>query len=149
MTGDSIFAELPEKKLQTIYVKKLPGLTDSKISFVISGLNNENSALSGEERYDQISGEDITLNFENEKINLIEVNKKSRSFYFLFDNGRPDGINKIEGENLFIYFGDDEKVTRIKVELRPKGEYIPESLLNNTVLTLPGFNLRTDKPVIK
>ena len=47
---------------------------------------------------------------------------------------------------MYIYFGEDEKVEKIKVESDPKGEYIPENLLGTANLTLPGFNLREDKP---
>lgn len=148
MTGDSVYADFPGKKLQTIFVKKIDRLNDSKISFVISGISDSINA-SGDSRYDQISGNDITLKFQNDKINLIEVYKNSRSYYFLFDNGKPDGINKSEGENIKIFFGDDEKASRIKVEDKPKGEYIPENLLNTTSLTLPGFNIRKDKPQIR
>lgn len=148
MTGDSVYADFPGKKLQTIFVKKTDRLSDSKTSFVISGISDSINA-SGDSRYDQISGNDVTLKFQNEKINLIEVFKNSRSFYFLFDNGKPDGINKAEGEFIKVYFGDDEKVNRIKVEENPKGEYIPENLLNTIPLTLPGFNLRKDKPVTR
>lgn len=148
MTGDSIYADFPGKKLQTIFVKKIERFPDSKLSFVISGISDSINQ-SGDTRYDQISGNDVTLYFKNEKINLIEVNRNSRSFYFLFDKGRPDGINKSEGDKIKIFFGEDDKVSRIKVDNKPKGEYIPENLLNTTPLTLPGFNLRNDKPVIK
>ena len=34
MTGDSIFAELPENKLQSVFVRKIPELKNSVVSFV-------------------------------------------------------------------------------------------------------------------
>jgi lipopolysaccharide export system protein LptA len=145
MTGDSIYAELPNNKLQTIYVKKLGG-ENSISSFVIS--KNEEEYF--KDRFDQISGDDITLRFTEDKINLIEVEKNSNSIYFLYDDEKKaNGVNKTEGDKIFIYFDDDKKVSKIKVDTDPKGEYIPEQLLNSANLTLPGFNLRDDKPVIK
>ena len=143
MTGDSIYAELPENKLQTVSVRKIPALKNSVSSFVVSGNKDEFF----KDRYDQISGDDITMNFTANKINFIDVRNNSRSIYFVYDNNKANGINNIEGDNMYIYFGEDEKVEKIKVESGPKGEYIPENMLGSANLTLPGFNLREDKPV--
>ncbi|MDQ3022398.1 MAG: LPS export ABC transporter periplasmic protein LptC [Bacteroidota bacterium] len=142
MTGDSIYAELPNNKLQTIFVKKLSS-ENSTNSFVIS----QNSDEYFKDRYDQISGSDITLSFREDKMNMIEVNENSISIYFLYEEEKANGANKVEGKDLYVYFDADEKVSKIKVDTDPKGEYIPEQLLSNTSLTLPGFNLRDDKPV--
>lgn len=142
VTGDSIYAELPNNKLQTIYVKKLSA-DSSSVSFVISKNKDEYF----KDRYDQISGGDITLKFNEDKINLIEVNQNSNSIYFLYEENKANGLNKVEGENMFIYFDQEEKVSKIKVDIDPKGEYVPEQIISTTGLTLPGFNLREDKPV--
>ncbi len=144
MTGDSIYAELPNNKLQTIYVKKLP-LENSVNSFVIS----ENKDLYFKDRYDQISGTDVTIKFKEDKINSIEVTKNSNSIYFVYEDNKANGMNKIEGEEIYIYFDEKEKPSKIKVDKDPKGEYVPEQLLGTTSLTLPGFDLREDKPVVR
>lgn len=144
MTGDSIFAELPNNQLQTIYVKKL-SFENSINSFVISTNKDEYF----KDRYDQISGTDITIKFIEDKINSIEVNKNSNSIYFLYEENKANGMNKIEGEEIFIYFDETEKPSKIKVDKDPKGEYIPEQLLNSASVRLPGFNLREDKPVVR
>jgi len=143
VTGDSIYAELPNNKLQRIFVKKLSSVQNSKLSFVIS--SNEDEYF--KDRYDQINGRDITLNLSNDKINLIEVEGNSSSIYFLYEENKANGLNKVEGEELYIYFDDDEKVSKIKVDTVPKGEYVPEALLNKINLLLPGFSLREDKPL--
>ncbi|MEO8210257.1 MAG: OstA-like protein, partial [bacterium] len=142
LTGDSIYAELPNKKLQTIYVKKI-SLPNSSVSFAISKNKDEYF----KDRYDQITGDDITIKFIEDKINLIEVNENSQSLYFLYDQDKANGLNKVEGKNIYVYFDKDEKVDKIKVDVDPKGEYVPEQILNTTSLTLPGYNLREDKPV--
>lgn len=144
MTGDSIYADLPNNKLQTIFVKELSP-DNSTTSFVIS--SNEDEYF--KDRYDQISGNDITIKFIEDKINLIEVNRNSNSIYFLYDSDKANGLNKVTGENIFINFDDDKKISKIRVDRDPEGEYIPEQILNTTSLTLPGFNLREDKPVKK
>lgn len=142
MTGDSIYAELPDNRLQTIFVKKIPG-DNSLTSFVISGNKDEYFS----DRYDQISGDDIEIRFKEDKIDMIEVKNNSSSIYFLYDDKKANGLNKVEGKDLYIYFGEDEKVSKIKVDTNPTGEYVPEQILNSTGLTLPGFDLREDKPV--
>lgn len=142
MSGDSIYADLPNSNLQTIYIKKEPSSTNSKTSFVIS----ENTDEYFKDRYDQISGGDITLRFDTDKIKIIEVTKASRSIYFVYENGKANGLNSVEGDQIFIYFDEDEKVSRIKVNINPKGQFVPETLLNTVGLTLPGFELREDKP---
>ena len=144
MTGDSIFAELPENRLQTIFVKKIP-VKNSITSFVISG--NKDEFFS--DRYDQISGDDIEIKFKDDRIDLIEVKNNSNSIYFIYENNKANGLNKVEGKDLYVYFDEDEKVSKIKVEKDPVGEYVPEQILNSTGLTLPGFDLRDDKPVRK
>lgn len=144
MTGDSIFAELPENRLQTIFVKKIP-VENSMTSFVISG--NKDEFFS--DRYDQISGDDIEIKFKDDKIDLIEVKNNSNSIYFIYENNKANGLNKVEGKDLYVYFDEEEKVSKIKVDTDPVGEYVPEQILNSTGLTLPGFDLRNDKPVRK
>lgn len=142
MTGDSVYADLPNNKLQTIYVKKLTG-QNSVTSFVISKNDDEYF----KDRFDQISGSDITLKFAGDKIYLIEVDNNSSGIYFLYDDmKKANGVNKIDGDKIYIYFDDDKKVAKIKVDTEPKGEYVPEQLLNTISLSLPGFNLRDDKP---
>ena len=144
LTGDSIYAELPGNKLQTIFVKKITA-SNSNNSFVISQSEDEYF----KDRYDQISGDDITLKFLEDKINLIEVKNNSQSLYFLYEQNKANGLNKVEGNDLYIYFDINKKVSKIKVDIDPKGEFVPEQILNSTSLTLPGFNLREDKPVKK
>ncbi len=143
LTGDSIYAELPGKKLQSIYAKRISGMQGSAESFAIS--KNDDSVYSS--RFDQISGDDIVIRFDDEKISNIDVTGNARSIYFMYETGRGNGLNRIEGEELIIYFDAEEKVSKIKVISEPKGEYVPESLIQTVNRTLPGFLLRDDKPI--
>ena len=143
LTGDSIYAELPGNKLQSIFAKRNSEAPNSSASFAIS--LSSDSAFSG--RPDQISGADISIRFNDDKITGIDVTGNARSIYFMYELGRANGLNRIEGEELFIYCDDEEKVSKIKVLSDPKGEYVPERLIATVNQTLPGFELREDKPV--
>lgn len=142
MTGDTIFADLKEKKLQTIYAKKIDDLTGSEFSFMIV----ENKGSNFLDRFDQITGKNITIYFSDDKVKKVEVNKNSNSLYFMYDNKKGNGVNISEGMNMIITFDDDQKVDKVRIEKKPKGQYVPEVKLITVSLTLPGFNLRKDKP---
>jgi lipopolysaccharide export system protein LptA len=142
MTGDTIFADLKEKKLQTIYAKKIDELVGSEFSFMIV-VNQDSNFL---DRFDQVTGKNITIRFSEDKVKTVEVNKNTNSLYFMYDNKKGNGVNISEGMNMIIYFDADQKVDKVRIEKKPKGQYVPEVKLNTVTLTLPGFNLRKDKP---
>lgn len=142
LTADSIYAEFPEKKLKKIVAERVPGAKNSKLSFAVS----KNSDLRFSKRYDQISGRSITIDFADDKISAIEVDGEARSIYFMYEKESANGMNRIEGLKLFIYFDKDQKVVRIKVTGGPKGDYIPEQLIGRYEQLLPGFILREDIP---
>ena len=143
LTGDSIYAELIDRELETIFVKKLQSIQNSEISFLI--IENDNEYF--RDRFDQISGTDMTMHFKEDEIKKVDVSKSSKSIYFLFEDKKANGLNIAEGENMFIYFDDEQKVSKIRIDEEPVGQYVPENLISNVSHTLPGFNLRNDKPV--
>ncbi len=143
MTGDTIFADLKEKKLQTIHAKKIDELKGSEFSFMIV----ENKDSNFLERYDQVTGNNITIHFKEDKVNYVEVNKNSNSLYFMYEEKKGNGVNISEGMNMIITFDSDQKVNKVRIDKKPKGQYVPEVKLNMVSLTLPGFNLRVDKPI--
>jgi lipopolysaccharide export system protein LptA len=143
MTGDTIFADLKEKKLQTIYAKKIDELTGSEFSFMIV----ENKDTNFFDRFDQVTGKNITIRFFEDKVKTVEVQKNSNSLYFMYEDKKGNGVNISEGVNMLITFDSDQKVDKVRIEKKPKGQYVPEVKLNTVSLILPGFNLRKDKPV--
>ncbi|HLT25038.1 MAG TPA: OstA-like protein [Ignavibacteria bacterium] len=143
MTGDSIYADLPGKKLQTIYIKKLENLPGSKYSFVIS----QNADQGFYDRYNQVKGTDITMHFLDEQISRVDVTGSSQSIYFTFENLKANGVNRAEGKNMIINFDETEQVSKIMIDSDPVGQYIPEVRLSAENLILPGFLFRDDKPV--
>lgn len=142
MTGDSIYADIKEKKLQTIYARKIDGLAGSEYSFMIV----ENKDTNFTDRYDQATGNNITIYLNDDKAKRVEVNKNSNSLYYMYENKKGNGVNISEGMNMVISFDDEQKVDKVRIEKKPKGQYVPEVKMNTVSLTLPGFNLRKDKP---
>jgi len=143
LTGDTIYADLKDRKLQIIYSKKIDELADSKYSFLI--LENRDSLFS--DRYDQIRGKDIIIHFDSNKVNYVDVKKNSSSIYFMYEDRKANGVNIVDGMNMVISFNNEQKADKVKVEIRPKGKYVPEVQLNTVTLELPGFLVRTDLPV--
>lgn len=143
MTGDTIFADLKEKKLQTIYAKKIEGLKGSEFSFML--VENKDTVFA--DRFDQMTGNDIIIHFLNDKINYIEVIRNANSLYFMYDNNKANGVNISEGTNIIITFDNEQKVDKVRIDKKPKGQYVPEVKISTVSLQLPGFNVRKDKPV--
>ena len=143
LTGDTIYADLKDKKLQIIYAKKIDELASSKYSFLI--LENKDSLFS--DRFDQIRGKDIIIHFDSNKVNYVDVKKNSSSIYFMYEDRKANGVNIVDGMNMLITFDNEQKVDKVKVEIRPKGKYVPEVQLNTVTLELPGFLVRTDLPI--
>ena len=142
MTGDSIYAELPGKELRRIYIRKLNDLQNSVSSFLLT--QNENYIF--RDRYEQLSGDNITLFFKDEKLERVEVEGKSSSIYFLYEEGKANGVNIVNGKNMIIYLDEEETVEKINVIENPIGQYVPEVKMSEVNLRLAGFNVRDDKP---
>lgn len=143
LTADSIYALIENRKLSEVFAKKLEGYPVSKNSFML--IANKDAFFA--ERFDQISGRDIKIRFENDSLKNVSVYKNSSSIYFAFERNKANGVNLIDGENMFITFNSQQQVSKIKVEKNSRGQYIPESKMKEAVTRLPGFNLRIDKPV--
>lgn len=142
LTGDSVFAVLKNRKIETIYSVRVETLPGSKNSFMI--VTNKDSLY--QSRFDQIKGKNIYIHFLNNKVKFVDVKKSANSIYFLYENYLPNGVNISEGDDMLIRFDDYQKVRTVRMEKDAKGQYFPENLLNTTSLTLPGFILRSDKP---
>lgn len=143
LTGDSVYAVIIRKKISYVYAKKLQGFAGSVSSFMIV----EGKDVPFPDRYDQITGDDIKIEFENDTVKFVSVFRNSNSVYFLYEDKKANGVNVVEGENMLITFNDKQRVSRIRVEKSTKGQYVPEVKISAVQLQLPGFKLRADKPV--
>jgi len=145
LTGDSIYAGITGRKLSYVYSKKNDALSGSVNSFLL--VENENTVFP--DRFDQMTGRDIKIVFENDTIKFVNIIKNSQSIYFLYEEKKGNGVNVADGENMLVSFGENQKVSKIRIDKNPKGQYIPETQITSVQLTLPGFNPRKDKPVRK
>ncbi len=147
VSGDSIFIKLIERKLEKIIVR------GNAFAISLSDTNSQN-------RFDQMSGETITMNFFEGKINNILVDVTATSLYYLYETEtsaadttitvqKPNGINITSGDQITILF-EEKKVEAIKIISGVEGKYYPENLVQDkeSDYNLAGFNWRESKPAI-
>lgn len=147
VSGDSIFIKLTERKLEKIIVR------GNAFAISLSDTNYQN-------RFDQMSGETITMNFFDGKINNINVDVTATSLYYLYETEssaadttirvqNPNGINITSGDQINILF-EDKKVEAIKIISGVEGKYYPENLVQDkeSDYNLAGFNWRQSKPAV-
>ena len=99
-------------------------------------------------RFDQLTGETMTMTFDEDKIQRIEVYTTATSLYFLYDNGKPNGVNRSSGDSLIISFSDGQ-LGDFTVIGGVQGQYFPESMLadRESEYNLAGFDWREeDRP---
>ncbi|MDI6804160.1 MAG: OstA-like protein [Bacteroidota bacterium] len=147
VSGDSIFIKLTERKLEKIIVR------GNAFAISLSDTNLQN-------RFDQMSGETITMIFFEGKIYNILVDVTATSLYYLYETEtsvadttvtvqKPNGINITSGDQITILF-EDKKVEAIKILSGVEGKYYPENLVQDkeSEYNLAGFNWRESKPAI-
>lgn len=145
ISGDTIYVKLMNRKLKDIYVN------GRSFAISLSDTNYRN-------RFDQMQGEKMLINFSDGNINNITVKTTSKSLYYLYEENpsksdtafkviTPNGLNITTGDQIFILFKNN-KVESIKVSGGVEGKYFPENMVNGKEETfnLEGFNLKTDKP---
>lgn len=135
LTGDSVNIFVKENRLQKVIAKNN--------GFVLS--QNKKYNL----RYDQISGDVITLYFDSTGINHVDVNGQVLSIYYNYDeNSEPNGLTKSSGQRAQINF-KDQKVEEVRLYGSPASEYYPDNLVlgNELSFTLPTFIIQRERPV--
>ncbi|RCK72034.1 MAG: hypothetical protein IGBAC_0626 [Ignavibacteriae bacterium] len=147
ISGDTIYVKLQERKLKNIYVK------GKSVAISLSDSNYRN-------RFDQMQGETMLINFINGEINNIIVNTTAKSLYYLYEENKsekdttqitisPNGLNITTGDQIVIVF-KEKKVESIKVSGGVEGKYYPENMVKGKEesYNLDGFNWRNDKPEV-
>jgi lipopolysaccharide export system protein LptA len=134
VTGDSVQIELKKRRLDRVLVYG--------DAFAIS--QSDSVHLN---RFDQLTGQKMTLYFLNEKLDHIEAEGTAVSLYFLYDQDEPNGVNKVSGDKVLVS-GQGGKAESIKVQGGTEGQYIPEKFVNGSEskYDLAGFKWRTDRP---
>ncbi|HTP80734.1 MAG TPA: OstA-like protein [Bacteroidota bacterium] len=135
ISGDSIAIHLSDRRLRDVYVRGRA----MAISRADSVLKN---------RFDQLTGRELTMYFAFGKIDHIDVERNATSLYYLFDNITPNGANKSSGDRIAIEFLLG-KIDRIKVVGGVQGQYFPENMLakREPDYNLDGFRWYATRPV--
>lgn len=86
----------------------------------------------------------ITFN-ETSQIERTDVFKQSRSLYYTFDEGKPKGANLTSGDEITVYFQNNQ-IQSITFRGAIEGMQYPERLIQR-VQNLPNFQWRdSEKP---
>ncbi len=134
ITGDSIVVGLKNRRLNTVFVKG-------------HAVAISRSDSTYHDRYNQMTGREMTMYFSNDELSRVFVNNNATSMYYLFDDNKPDGANKSSGDNITMDFLLG-KIDRIKIVGGVLGQYYPEKMLarRESEYNLDGFKLYTVRP---
>lgn len=134
VTGDSINLYLRKRELERITVMGN--------AFAVS---RSDSQFTG--RYDQLTGEWLTMAFARKKLERIDVDIRATSIYFLYEDSAANGVNKTSGDRIVMRFAGGQ-AKAIHVYGGVEGQYIPEVMVGRREdeYRLPGFVWRDDRP---
>lgn len=134
VTGDSINVYLNRRKLDHVNVMGN--------AFAIS-----QGDTSFPERYDQIAGELMRMQFADKGLQHIDVETRAISVYHLYEDSLANGLNKTSGDRIIILF-DEGKVQSLRVVGGVEGRYLPENIVrgNERDYQIAGFQLYPNRP---
>lgn len=103
-----------------------------------------------QDRFNQIAGKFIEINFSNKEIKKITSEGVSKSLYFMIDEGSPEGADLKSANKIEILFknGEAENINWIG---EPNGYYIPEQILYNSIdkYNLQNLRWKEERPKIE
>ncbi|MEP0822575.1 MAG: hypothetical protein HRF44_06970 [Ignavibacterium sp.] len=134
ITGDSIAVILQDGKLRKVFVAGRA-----------MAVSRADTALP--ERFDQLTGREVTLFFRDDQIEKIEAVRNAISLYYLFEGTTPNGMNRSSGDRILVEFGDGQ-VQDITVYGGVEGTYRPENLIleRERSFNLDGFRWHGSRP---
>lgn len=131
ISGDSIWIQMRERKLETILIRgRAVAITRA------DSLHPK--------RFNQMTGQEITMRFGENKLQRIDVVRTATSLYYLFDGEKPNGLNTTTGDRVTMTFIGGA-IDKISVVADVQGQYIPERLIRGREeeYNLEGFNWKT------
>ncbi len=134
VTGDSMNVYLERRALRSVVVRG-------------SAFAASRSDSLFPERFDQLTGEFLTMDFANKKLHRIEVVNRAISLYHLYEDSLANGVNRTSGDRIVIDFVAG-KVQDIRFFSGVEGSYYPENMVRKreAEYRLPGFLWRTTRP---
>lgn len=124
-------------------------LNDNQLEFI--NIRNEATIISQDPvynfRFDQISGDEINLYFSDEGLKLTDVLDNVLSIYYLYEEGKPNGLLKSSSQRAKMLF-ENNNVVDVKLYQSVESEYHPENLVSGKEkdFTLPTFIIFDNKP---
>ncbi|MEX1139649.1 MAG: OstA-like protein [Bacteroidota bacterium] len=134
ITGDSVAITMENQRLRRVYV-----------SGKAMAVSRPDTSLP--DRFDQLTGRELTLFFGGDKLERIEAIRNAISLYYLFDVMTPNGVNRSSGDRVIVQFTDGQ-VDEITVHGGVEGTYRPEDLVarRERTLNLDGFRWHGFRP---
>lgn len=136
-TGDSIVLRLTHNKLQMALILGR--------AFALSLSDSAFPA-----RYNQLTGRKIQMEFAEDKLRSMAVDRNAISLYYLYDGREPNGCNRTSGDAITMTFLHG-KIDMIRIIKGIEGTYYPENMVakRESVYNLDGFILRHDRPTLE
>ena len=134
LTGDSVTIYLEDNKIHQLDVDGNSLMLSQNADF--------------KDRFDQTSSDSIRMFFKGNNIDRSEFFGNVYSYYFMFDNEKPNGLTKSTSNSATIFFKDNE-VDEVKLFGSPNSEYYPEVKVKGLEKTfsLPRFVFYQNRPV--
>lgn len=86
--------------------------------------------LATDDRVNTLSGGEITIFFEHDRVKQMLVERTATSFYHVIEDGRNKGRNRAQGDRITLHF-DENQISRVLVESRPglsSGKFVPPNM---------------------
>lgn len=134
LTGDSVAIYLRENRIKLLEV--------FNNAFILS--QSEDYPF----RFDQTSGQSVTMNFENGELTDTEIYGGVLSIYYLYEDEEPNGLTRSSSQSARIVFVNKE-VSEVRLYGTPSSEFYPENQVTGKerTFTLPLFRFIEDRPV--
>lgn len=133
ITGDSVVVYLRENKIRMLEVNKNAFIHSQHEIF--------------QNRFDQISGERIIIDFNENEINKTEIYGSVYAIYYLYEEESPNGLTKSSAQSADIKFAD-QQVSEVRLFGSPTSDYYPENMVegNERSFQLPQFVFYENRP---
>jgi len=90
-------------------------------------LTSRIDTITTNQRVNTLTGQQITMHFENQELYHVIVENKATSYYYIYEDNEEKGLNEIIGDKISVFI-KDRKIERIVVESDPQlssGTYYP------------------------
>lgn len=133
LSGDSLTIYLVDNQIDRVLIRN---------NSLIVSVNDINP-----KRYDQISGKNVNLIFNEDGLYKTEVFENVLSIYNVYDEGKENGLIKASSKDAVIDFFE-KKVDIVRLYGEPKSDYYPENLIieKEMEFLIPKFILYKEKP---